>query len=256
MILHFFAHYLHYESKFLQTLKALVFRPGRASIDFKEKKRARHVEPMSLYIFVVISFFILSNVLHDVYTTAGVGSFSPEVIAKEKVEYAKEEAEQARRRAIRDSSGTSGLKNFLGTKGYENYKKIQDFADNDEEVIDEKMAPLAPKIFFFMVPVLALLMSAFFAFKKGYTFVEHTVFAIHIHTFWFITQICEAIIEVIPIPFLTAVNLTIFLIYWTVAQVRFYQTKWLYASLVSIMSFGLYLLVFVTIMFAVVILLF
>lgn len=255
-MVHFFAHYLHYESKFLQTLKTVVFRPGRASIDFKEKKRARHVEPMSLYIFVVISFFILSNVLHDVYTMAGVGTYSPEVIAKEEAVYEQQQAEREKRRAIRDTSKTTTLKDFLGAKGYENYKKIQDFADNDEEVIDQKMAPVAPKIFFFMVPVLALLMSIFFAFKKGYTFVEHTVFAIHIHTFWFITQICESVIDIIPIPLLGEINLGIFLIYWTIAQVRFYKARWLYASLVSVMSFGLYLLVFVTIMFAVVILLF
>ena len=52
MVVHFVGHYFHYDSKFWQTLKDLVKHPGKLTVAYWEKKRARYLPPISLYIFV------------------------------------------------------------------------------------------------------------------------------------------------------------------------------------------------------------
>ena len=242
MILHFFAHYLHYESKFLQTLKTLVFRPGRASIDFREKKRARHVEPMSLYIFVVITYFIISGLLTSLYHKLDIGAYSQAAIEQERAE-----TEQSKIEA-----GESGFfRRVLGAKAYERFDR---FRNADRTAIEEKLNPMGPKIFFFMVPLFALLMSIFYLFKKDYTFIEHTVFSIHVHTFWFILELCIELLGAFEPGFLDYIGLAVLAIYTIIAQVRFYRTNWVYASIAFGISFCVYMFCFIVILILIILL--
>ena len=244
MIMHFFAHYLHYESKFLQTLKMVMFKPGRATMDFKEKKRARHVEPMSLYIFVVITYFIVNGLLTNLYSTLGIGEYSATVIAEE-------QAQMAEARRAENKERNTVLKGLLGQKGFE---KFQKFRNTDSIQIDKKLNPMGPKIFFFMVPVFALLLSLFYYFRKNYTFVEHTVFSIHVHTFFFIVQLIDDILGFIRIPFIDFLILILLAIYTIIAQRRFYKANLKYSTAVFVVSFCVYMVIFIILLVTIVLL--
>jgi hypothetical protein len=50
---------LHFDSKSYQTVKALLFRPGFLTNEFKIGRRASYVPPIRLYIFVSFLFFFL-----------------------------------------------------------------------------------------------------------------------------------------------------------------------------------------------------
>ena len=61
---------LDFDSRFMRTLKPLMFKPGRLTKDFMSGRRFRYTPPMRLYIFSSIVFFLLAALLSsDLVTT-------------------------------------------------------------------------------------------------------------------------------------------------------------------------------------------
>jgi ribosomal protein L37E len=58
-ISHSIAHYFHFDNKFFQTLSPLLTKPGEVTLDYLAGKRARYINPVSMYIFVSIVYFIV-----------------------------------------------------------------------------------------------------------------------------------------------------------------------------------------------------
>ena len=58
-ISHSIAHYFHFDNKFFQTLVPLLSKPGRVTLDYLAGKRARYINPISMYIFVSIVYFLV-----------------------------------------------------------------------------------------------------------------------------------------------------------------------------------------------------
>jgi hypothetical protein len=54
---------LDLDSRFMRTLKPLLFKPGRLTRDYMEGRRFRYAPPMRLYIFSSIVFFLLAALL-------------------------------------------------------------------------------------------------------------------------------------------------------------------------------------------------
>lgn len=84
MVGHAFAHYWHFDSKFLNTLGPLLFKPGFLTNEFIAGKRVRYVHPVQLYFFLSIIFFILfgtmgSNQIN--MTLESVSSLTPDSLS-------------------------------------------------------------------------------------------------------------------------------------------------------------------------------
>lgn len=58
-ISHSIAHYFHFDNKFFQTLVPLISKPGKVTLDYLAGKRARYINPISMYIFVSILYFLV-----------------------------------------------------------------------------------------------------------------------------------------------------------------------------------------------------
>ena len=56
---------LDLDSRFMRTLKPLLFKPGRLTRDYMEGRRFRYAPPMRLYIFSSIVFFLLAALLSN-----------------------------------------------------------------------------------------------------------------------------------------------------------------------------------------------
>lgn len=52
-----------FDSRFLRTVKPLLFRPGKLTRDYLDGKRFRYVPPLRLYIFSSIAFFFLAAMI-------------------------------------------------------------------------------------------------------------------------------------------------------------------------------------------------
>jgi hypothetical protein len=59
MVLHFFYDITHFDSKFFETVKDLVFRPGFLSREFINGRRVRYLHPVRMYVFTSAIFFLL-----------------------------------------------------------------------------------------------------------------------------------------------------------------------------------------------------
>jgi len=58
-ISHSIGHYFHFDNKFFQTLTPLLTKPGQVTLDYLAGKRARYINPVSMYIFVSIVYFLI-----------------------------------------------------------------------------------------------------------------------------------------------------------------------------------------------------
>lgn len=58
MIIHSISDYFHFENKFFGTVKPLLLKPGKLTVDYVAGKRASFLHPIKLYIFISIVFFI------------------------------------------------------------------------------------------------------------------------------------------------------------------------------------------------------
>lgn len=58
-ISHSVAHYFHFDNKFFSTLSPLLTKPGKVTLDYLAGKRARYINPVSMYIFVSIVYFLV-----------------------------------------------------------------------------------------------------------------------------------------------------------------------------------------------------
>jgi hypothetical protein len=64
---------LDLDSRFVRTMKPLLFKPGRLTRDYMEGRRFRYAPPMRLYIFSSIVFFLLAAVISsDAVSIGGV----------------------------------------------------------------------------------------------------------------------------------------------------------------------------------------
>lgn len=59
LVLHFFYDITHFDSKFFDTLRYLLFRPGFLSIEYMRGRRASYLNPIRMYIFTSALFFLI-----------------------------------------------------------------------------------------------------------------------------------------------------------------------------------------------------
>jgi hypothetical protein len=55
--------FLDFDSRFIRTLKPLLFRPGKLTRDYLDGKRFRYVPPLRLYVFSSLALFFLAAIL-------------------------------------------------------------------------------------------------------------------------------------------------------------------------------------------------
>jgi len=227
LIVHFAGHYLHYDSKFWQTLRALWFSPGMLTTAYWEEKRMRYIPPISLYIFVSFVFFFTSSLMGNGREENNEAVRN--AIVKENL--AKEDSIARRNSGIRRGAADTARSksqgkiifefsptlsspvhtNYTATadgktnykddgKGLEsamdslrkypflhalNYKKLKKNHPDLGGYFREEVTHLWPKVFFFLIPCMALVLKLLFFRRKDLFYVNHVIFSLHYHALWF-----------------------------------------------------------------------
>lgn len=183
MILHFFEHYFHYDNKFWQTIKTLLFRPGALSLAYWRQQRMRYISPISLYIFIsaiYFGFIILFLPLQE----------------KRALQRGKDIANYMQVNvASTQTKGTSVASRNIDMQDPAMFSTVL-----------EKIYHIFPKLFFFLIPVSALFLKLLFLKRRDIYFVDHLVFSIHFHSFFFFLQFISSLLNLLPIAVLVAVT--------------------------------------------------
>jgi len=128
---------LDLDSRFIRTMKPLLFKPGRLTRDYMEGRRFRYAPPMRLYIFSSIIFFLLAALLSsDSISVISDTDESGSVQIVEAPIAKQEQADVAQSDPTADTSGETGLDATLviGEDGEvdEALFKLDDISFNDE----------------------------------------------------------------------------------------------------------------------------
>lgn len=215
---HFFSHYFNYDSKFLITLKTLFFKPGVLSLAYQKKQRVRYVEPIPLYMFISLAYFLGCELIDRIYTA--VGLLQPET-----------------NEAVHIATANH-------SKPYLMVRLSTMF--NDITAMQHMLDTLGPKVFFLMIPVLALLLKWQNTGKKNLYYADHAVFALHIQSFFFALMLLPE-----PLVFSNAYDILFFLgpivtgIYFFFALRKAYGTGIGRAIWQTLFTGILYLLIFI-----------
>jgi hypothetical protein len=59
MMNHAISDYFHFDHQFFHTLKPLLFKPGKLTVEYMAGKRVQYLHPVKMYIFISLIFFLL-----------------------------------------------------------------------------------------------------------------------------------------------------------------------------------------------------
>jgi hypothetical protein len=194
----FVAHYFHYDSKFWKTLKTLWFKPGALSIAYREKQRMRFIDPISLYIFISAVFFLFFFMSVD--NKIAKKDFKPAQETETQYKTVQEVDAEEKAEAIRITNADTSLSAETKNRIIENInnpekqsavqKRFKAASRNIKkpeylrQFVDSLIHSI-PKIVFFMIPIMAFVLKLLFIRRGEAFFVDHGIFALHYHTFWF-----------------------------------------------------------------------
>ncbi len=215
------------DSRFIRTMKPLLFKPGRLTRDYMEGRRFRYAPPMRLYIFSSIVFFLLATLISSdaisINTNGDVLLSEAPVAEQQKVEKALDNippdvrAELDVDKILAESKGKK-----VGGAGF----KVDDIQFNDQpwnretNPVDVKWFPdwlndrindevekspqkaeqinanpnlIIDKVFDILPATMFILLPVVaLIFKFWYLFakrfyIEHLIFALHNHAFLFVS---------------------------------------------------------------------
>lgn len=237
LISHFIAHYFHYDSKFWRTLSALVLSPGKLTLAYLQKKRQSYIPPISLYIFVSIVFFLLLPMFQQSFIN--INDTRPAAVQADTV------GQLSVKRLVQEEADKQGkqlnaAENYVTNAGDVIFSAMK---ENPKE-FKERLLHSFPKIFFFMIPVLAALLKLFLIRQKKYYFVDHAVFALHTHSFIFIVCLIPLINPFSSIQdSLSNITLMACLVYFIVAMHRVYKSGWIKSVIIGLATTALYFII-------------
>lgn len=215
----FVLHYFAAEGRLWRTLGALVLHPGRLTIEYLRGRKRKYVLPLRLYLTTSVVFFLLLKLaaapsaervsaafhrsLNDMHRTVTIIDFG----------FGK---------ALRNSDGsfTCDLSKWL-------CNRITERVIQPPGELERRLSHLTTDLFghlstavFLLLPVFAFYLQLAY-FKRTYG--EHFLFALHVHSFWFL----GLMVLLLPLPGWVRMLVEVCLIVYSVAALRaVYASAW------------------------------
>jgi hypothetical protein len=220
----FVGHYVALEGKLLQSLKLLLFKPGRLTLEYLQGKRVRYVLPLRLYLTFSLIFFALfkaggvnvAKMDDDSKPAIAVHAQDKRAAKGEDKLGAKGQAKPADAEADQQAAGEEdqhGHKDAvhledklreavakISPKLVEHVDKFDGLSSEQKEhQLKAAFFGYVPYAVFALMPVFALLLKLLYL-GSGRRYGEHLLFALHTNAFAFMTL---SLLMVVPaLPFL------------------------------------------------------
>jgi Protein of unknown function (DUF3667) len=175
--------YFSTEGALWRTLKLLLLKPGELTKQYLAGRRKHYVLPLRLYLTISLITLLAMRVV------TGITMDDPAAIQfdlKEDGKYSIVAIGENHNAGMKDGKFfCTGLPEWL-------CKRLQRRVDVDQKVLKREIAELSQRFvsnigfgMFVMLPVFALLLKLVY-WNRRLHYTEHLVFALHVHTFWFI----------------------------------------------------------------------
>lgn len=217
MMNHAISDYFHFDHQFFHTLKPLLFKPGYLTNEYMAGRRAQYLHPVKMYIFISIVYFLIVfqssnnaikvNDLPAKNNTEQItlDSVNKQILAdpnlskktKEKIVAGIKTRNTGAFRFGTDSTLAQYNKSEdkLPAKDRDNFfiRKIKEklimynvkYGERAKEVFIDEYRHNMPKMMFLLLPLFALILSITF-YKSRKFYVEHLIYAFHLHCFMFL----------------------------------------------------------------------
>lgn len=254
IIIEFIESLTHFDTKFFNTLKTLVFRPGLLSKDYNEDKRARYVPPVRLYIFLSFVFFFLLSIFSKgtdeipIKDNAGKIDYGPKVsiIGRKQLQDSIIVALEYRK-DLTTATVDSIIKARMPEGGWFETIFIRQNVRTQlglvtAEDINHTFLKNIGIVIFILMPIFAIILEILYIRRKR-LYIEHLIFSVHFHAFIFISLIVALLLY----QFTHEVEWSAYLLiiipfYSTFALKRVYENPWaktIVKSVLLTLSYGL-----------------
>jgi hypothetical protein len=184
-----------WDGRFATTVRALVTRPGRLTLDFLEGRRARYISPLRLYLMASLVYFLAAAAAPDIKTADGKTAFiglryTPTQGTKA------EQVANATRNAVANQQAISPADRdsimIAVNRAPPIMRPFFQKALLDPKGLRRSLIEAMPKMLFALLPVFAALVALFYRRRK---YPEHLYFAIHLHAFVFVVLTVSALFK-------------------------------------------------------------
>ena len=220
------------DGRILRSLKLLLFQPGALSRAFSANQRAAYISPIRLYLFTSILFFFAFAQSVDIDRNV----IQPDISTDTEVD----ETRVARFKQLIGPDQATAVDRILAQEGSLSRAILINMMDDDNadtspfvvrqvvSTLDDPRRALdnlienAPIAAFVLLPVYALMLKIIYFGTRRY-YVEHMVFALHLHAFAFLMF---SALMLIPDSW-DAAAFSLFLLYYFLALKRYYgESVW------------------------------
>lgn len=277
--------FLSIDSRLRHSIPALLFRPAFLTKEYLRGKRQSYLDPVRMFITIVVLYFLIASVGADteidnkgniITDSISVSSTSDSLqtiqegplkitlsendssvvvvdsLSELNDELVLDDKYYGQIRAMVKSgiTDTDQIMDSLKIEGtFWNrfyYGEVIKFAKTDFEDLKDYFISKLPWIIFCMMPVFAFLLKIVYI-RKKYIFVDHLIFAFHLHSFYFLLGILHVLIS--TVSGYEPDKLTSYgaIIYTLIALKNFYLQGWIKTILKSLLLFVIY---FITTVFS------
>ena len=181
---------LDVDARFLQSLKALFFKPGSLTNAYLQGRRVHFLSPVRLYLFPSVLFFLILSLRAlwpEIHDSAVMQQWRDSGDFGSSIELVVDSLSQT----VADSTARvpnldQGETLTLTASGSEMDISASDFWSSFQDNF--------AKILFFLLPVAALLLKLLYIRRKR-VYLEHLVFSLHVHAFIFSLLVLTALFE-------------------------------------------------------------
>ncbi|MCA9193041.1 MAG: DUF3667 domain-containing protein [Planctomycetales bacterium] len=193
--------FIQIDSKFLLSLRSLIFHPGQLTKDYIQGRRQRYLRPLSLFLLIAALMFVVAEwqvskrvKLSDV-TTARGESVMIELLPGMNLSLRRESLESIER------NPDEGIRSLLRSQDISPGTWQHYLAERALRVIDrdginsfrQHMIRSASRAVFFLVPILAIVVYVFHLRQKVYL-AESVIYCLHWHCFLFLEMTLQLLV--------------------------------------------------------------
>ncbi|MGA1372509.1 MAG: DUF3667 domain-containing protein [Pseudomonadales bacterium] len=182
----------NWDSRLWRTLRPLAFQPGFLTLEYRNGRRARYMPPLRMYLVLSLLFFLTVSVENSSGLTEAIDAEALSISAPSEPEAV------AGRDGTITATDCDGLE--MGVEGLSPAweQRIRESCHrvlSDPVGFGSESGSFIPCTLFVFLPLLAGLTQLLY-FRSGHYFVEHLLFFVHVHAFFFLGSLLIAVLEI------------------------------------------------------------